>query len=113
MQARYLEDVLREGFSHASVNGIMLWTALHPKGCYQMCLTDDNFRNLPAGDVLDKLLQQWRTCGVEGVTDQHGSFSFLGFLGEYRIFAKYGNTSANSTFSLSQGQETSHFTVTL
>ncbi|BBH09794.1 Glycosyl hydrolase family 10 protein, partial [Prunus dulcis] len=51
-QAIYLEQVLREGFSHPSVNGIMLWTALHPNGCYQMCLTDNNLQNLPAGDVV-------------------------------------------------------------
>ncbi|EOY13052.1 Glycosyl hydrolase family 10 protein, putative [Theobroma cacao] len=30
--AIYLEQVLREASSHPSVNGIMLWTALHPKG---------------------------------------------------------------------------------
>ncbi|XP_028773874.1 endo-1,4-beta-xylanase 5 isoform X1 [Neltuma alba] len=112
-QASYLEDVLREGFSHPSVNGIMLWTAFHPQGCYQMCLTDGGFRNLPAGDVVDKLIQEWQTCSVKGLTDQHGSFSFYGFLGEYRIGIQYGNKTANSTFSLSQGQETRHFTITL
>ncbi|WRX28840.1 hypothetical protein QQP08_021327 [Theobroma cacao] len=32
LQAIYLEQVLREASSHPSVNGIMLWTALHPKG---------------------------------------------------------------------------------
>ncbi|CAL0304285.1 unnamed protein product [Lupinus luteus] len=112
-QAIYLEEVLREGFSHPSVNGIMLWTALHPKGCYEMCLTDNDFRNLPAGDVLDKLLQEWQTGLVEGVTDEHGSFSFYGFLGEYRISVRYENRTANSTFSLSGGQETKHFTIGL
>ena len=55
VQAIYLEEVLREGFSHPSVNGIMLWTALHPNGCYQMCLTDNNFQNLLAGEMVDKL----------------------------------------------------------
>ncbi|KAF3782368.1 hypothetical protein EJ110_NYTH34487 [Nymphaea thermarum] len=29
-EANYLEGVLREGFSHPSVNGITLWTAIHP-----------------------------------------------------------------------------------
>ncbi|GKV20960.1 hypothetical protein SLEP1_g31000 [Rubroshorea leprosula] len=113
MQAIYLEQVLREGFSHPSVNGIMLWTALHPKGCYQMCLTDDNFRNLPAGDVVDLLLKEWQTGEVEGQTDEHGSFSFYGFLGEYRIMVKYGNRTSNSTFSLSRSDETGHFNIQL
>ncbi|XP_024017410.1 uncharacterized protein LOC21407703 [Morus notabilis] len=101
-QTIYLEQVLREGFSHPSVNGIMLWTALHPNGCYQMCLTDDNLQNLPAGDVVDKLLKEWRTEKLEGVTDEHGSYSFFGFLGEYKISVDYGNKTASSTFSLSQ-----------
>ncbi|XP_027357019.1 endo-1,4-beta-xylanase 4 [Abrus precatorius] len=112
-QANYLEQVLREGFSHPSVNGIMLWTAFRPNGCFQMCLTDSNFKNLPAGDVVDKLLQEWQSGRVEGVTDGHGSYSFYGFLGEYRISVKYGNRTKISTFSLSRGQETRHFDITL
>ncbi|KAK2392927.1 endo-1,4-beta-xylanase [Trifolium repens] len=112
-QAIYLEQVLREGFSHPSVNGIMLWTALHPNGCYQMCLTDNDLNNLPSGDVVDKLLQEWQTGHVEGVTDEHGSHSFYGFLGEYRINVEYHNRTINSTFSLCRGEETKHVTVTL
>ncbi|KAF8405394.1 hypothetical protein HHK36_010299 [Tetracentron sinense] len=112
-QAIYLEDVMREGFSHSSVNGIMLWTALHPSGCYQMCLTDNNFNNLPAGDVVDKLLQEWQTGKKEGKTDEHGSYSFSGFLGEYKMHVTYGNKSTNSTFSLCRGDETRHFSIQL
>ncbi|GAU33628.1 hypothetical protein TSUD_310360, partial [Trifolium subterraneum] len=112
-QAIYLEQVLREGFSHPSVNGIMLWTALHPNGCYQMCLTDNDMNNLPAGDVVDKLIEEWQTGHVEGVTDEHGSHSFYGFLGEYRISVEYHNRTTSSTFSLCRGEETRHVTVTL
>ncbi|XP_015893369.3 endo-1,4-beta-xylanase 5 [Ziziphus jujuba] len=112
-QAVYLEQVLREGFSHPSVNGIMLWTALHPNGCYQMCLTDNNLQNLPAGDVVDKLLKEWRTGEIGGETDDHGSYSFFGFLGEYKISVKYGNKTASSTFSLCQGAETRHVSIQL
>ncbi|XP_057493837.1 endo-1,4-beta-xylanase 5-like [Actinidia eriantha] len=112
-QAIYLEEVLREGFSHPSVNGIMLWTALHPNGCYQMCLTDNNFRNLPAGDVVDKLLKEWQT-GVEvGQTDEHGAYSFYGFLGEYEATVSYGKKTAKSTFSLCRSDETKHFNIQL
>ncbi|GAV88400.1 Glyco_hydro_10 domain-containing protein [Cephalotus follicularis] len=110
-QAVYLEQVLREGFSHPSVNGIMLWTALHPKGCYQMCLTDDSFQNLPAGDLVDKLIKEWQTGVVEGQTDDHGSYSFYGFLGEYKVSVMYGNRTVNSTFPLSRGDETKHFSI--
>ncbi|KAF5443802.1 hypothetical protein F2P56_036329 [Juglans regia] len=112
-QAIYLEEVLREGFSHPSVNGIMLWTALHPYGCYQMCLTDHNFQNLPAGDVVDKLLKEWQTGKIEGETDEHGSYSFYGFLGEYEISVGYGNRSANSKISLGRADETKHYNIRL
>ena len=91
----------------------MLWTALDPNGCYEMCLTDNNFHNLPAGDVVDKLLKEWQTAAVEGHTDDHGSFSFYGFLGEYKVTVNYGNITANSTFSLCGGDETRHFSIQL
>ncbi|XP_021286629.1 uncharacterized protein LOC110418273 isoform X1 [Herrania umbratica] len=113
LQAIYLEQVLREGFSHPSVNGIMLWTALHPKGCYEMCLTDKNFKNLPAGDVVDNLLKEWQTREIKGQTDEHGSYSFYGFLGEYMVNVSCGNRTENSTFSLSRSDETKHFSIQL
>ncbi|XP_071691446.1 endo-1,4-beta-xylanase 5 [Rutidosis leptorrhynchoides] len=111
-QATYLEEVLREGFSHPSVNGIMLWSALHQNGkCYQMCLTDTNFNNLPAGDTVDKLIKQWQTGFVKSQTDEHGAFSFYGFLGEYTVTASYGGKTTNSTFSVSRSDETRHFSI--
>ncbi|XP_020093396.1 uncharacterized protein LOC109713646 isoform X2 [Ananas comosus] len=110
-QALYLDEVLREAFSHPSVNGIMLWTALHRNGCYQMCLTDWNLQNLPAGDAVDKLLSEWETKQVGGMTDEHGSFSFAGFLGEYSVHVTYGNRSTEATLSLPQGDETRHLNV--
>ena len=78
-----------------------------------MCLTDNEFKNLPTGDVVDKLVQEWQTSYVNGVTDEYGSHSFYGFLGEYTVSVKYGNRTAKSTFSLSRGEETRHFTITL
>ncbi|XP_021900441.1 uncharacterized protein LOC110816523 isoform X2 [Carica papaya] len=112
-QGAYLEQVLQEGFSHPAIEGIMLWTALHPNGCYQMCLTDQNFRNLPAGDVVDKLLQEWRTGELKGETDEYGSYNMYGFLGEYRLSVVYGNRTATSTFSLCKSRETKHIRVQL
>ncbi|PWA97401.1 glycosyl hydrolase family 10 protein [Artemisia annua] len=111
-QAGYLEDVLREGFSHPSVNGIMLWSALHQNGkCYQMCLTDTNFNNLPAGNTVDKLLKEWQTGVVKSQTDVHGAFSFYGFLGEYTVTASFGGKTTNTTFSVSRSDETRHFSI--
>ncbi|KAE8698729.1 Glycosyl hydrolase family 10 protein isoform 2 [Hibiscus syriacus] len=113
LQGVFLEEVLREGFSHQSVKGIMLWTALHPEGCYQMCLTDENLKNLPAGDVVDNLLKEWESGEMKGVTDEYGSYSFYGFLGEYKANVGFGSRTADSTFSLSRSDETKHFTMHL
>ncbi|CAI9280291.1 unnamed protein product [Lactuca saligna] len=111
-QATYLEDVLREGFSHPSVNGIMLWSALKQNGkCYQMCLTDTNFNNLPAGDTVDRLLKEWQTGVINSQTDEHGTFSFYGFLGEYTVIANFRGKTTNSTFSVSKSDETRHFSI--
>ncbi|PON90537.1 1,4-alpha-glucan-branching enzyme [Trema orientale] len=44
-QAMYLEQSLRE-------------VAWRPQGCWRMCLTDTNFKNLPIGDVIDKLMAE-------------------------------------------------------
>ncbi|EPS72309.1 hypothetical protein M569_02449, partial [Genlisea aurea] len=110
-QAIYLEEVLREGFSHPGVDGIMLWSAIRGGGCYQMCLTDGEFNNLPTGDKVDELLREWGTAALEGTADKHGSYSFLGFLGEYRISATVGNTTVKATLSLAAGKDTKHFNI--
>lgn len=113
-QAEYLEEVLREGFSYPRVNGMMLWAALHPnQSCYQMCLTDDDFRNLPAGEVVDRLLSEWETKEAGGETDDHGMFSFGGFLGGYEVAVSNGNSSMETTVFLSRGDETMHFNIQL
>lgn len=91
----------------------MLWTALHPNGCYQMCLTDNDFNNFPTGNVVDKLLKEWQTGPEQGQTDEHGAYSFYGFLGEYQVTVTCGNRSVSSTFSLSKSDETKHFNIQL
>lgn len=112
-QAAYLEEVVREGFSHPAVDGIMLWAALRRGGCYQMCLTDTNFSNLATGDAVDRLLKEWGSGVVEGQTDEHGCYSFFGFLGEYRVTAEFGNKTVDETFGVSRGRETRHFNIQL
>ncbi|XP_047322287.1 endo-1,4-beta-xylanase 5 [Impatiens glandulifera] len=114
-QALYLKEVLMEGFSHPAVDGIMLWTAMNGQGrCYQMCLTDSKFNNLATGDAVDELLKEWETASLHGqYSDEHGSYSFFGFLGEYQVEVKYKNKTRLSTFSLDRGDETRHFTIQL
>ncbi|PSS29266.1 Anti-sigma-I factor RsgI6 like [Actinidia chinensis var. chinensis] len=84
-QAVYLEQVLREAHAHPSVKGIVMWTAWRPQGCYRMCLTDNNFKNLPTGDVVDKLLKEWGQSTLSGTTDSNGQFQARLFHGDYRV----------------------------
>ncbi|KAF8013932.1 hypothetical protein BT93_I1712 [Corymbia citriodora subsp. variegata] len=86
-QAKYLEQVLREGHAHPKINGIVMWTAWNSGGCYRMCLTDNNFRNLPTGDVVDKLLKEWGGGGqvLSGTTGPDGALEASLFHGDYQV----------------------------
>ncbi|PUZ42317.1 hypothetical protein GQ55_9G573900 [Panicum hallii var. hallii] len=88
-QVEFLEEVMREGFGHPGVKGIVMWAAWHAKGCYVMCLTDNNFRNLPVGDVVDKLLDEWRKVPEKPTTDAKGVFEAELFHGEYKVTVKH------------------------
>ncbi|KAK4476974.1 hypothetical protein RD792_016173, partial [Penstemon davidsonii] len=96
-QANYLDQVIREIHSHASVQGIILWTAWSPQGCYKMCLTDNNFRNLPTGNVVDKYLRRF-TQGSDGITDSNGFFETSLYHGEYE--AKISHPNGIKSFNL-------------
>ncbi|RCV46045.1 hypothetical protein SETIT_9G501000v2 [Setaria italica] len=88
-QVEYLEEVMREGFGHPGVRGIVMWGAWHAKGCYVMCLTDNKFKNLPVGDVVDKLLDEWRKVPEKPRTDDKGVFEAELFHGEYKVTVKH------------------------
>ncbi|KAI9075693.1 hypothetical protein K1719_042309 [Acacia pycnantha] len=85
-QAQYLEEILRELHSHPKVEGIIMWTAWSPSGCYRMCLTDNNFKNLPTGDVVDKLLHEWGSnTQFKATTDPNGFFEANLYHGHYQV----------------------------
>ncbi|CAN6290311.1 unnamed protein product [Urochloa humidicola] len=88
-QVEFMEEVMREGFGHPGVNGIVMWAAWHAKGCYVMCLTDNNFKNLPVGDAVDKLLYEWRKVPEKPKTDARGVFEAEIFHGEYKVTVKH------------------------
>ncbi|WVZ55888.1 hypothetical protein U9M48_006491 [Paspalum notatum var. saurae] len=106
-QAVYLEQILREVYAHPAVHGIILWTAWHPQGCYEMCLTDNSFRNLPTGNVVDKLIREWKTSSHAGVADADGYYEAELFHGDYKVTVSHPVV-ANSTVvqSLSVDKET-------
>ena len=84
-QAQYLEQILREFHAHPKVNGIIIWSAWSPGGCYQMCLTDNNFNNLQTGNVVDKLIKEWGGSTLAGTADTQGFFEASLSHGDYEV----------------------------
>ncbi|XP_031249946.1 endo-1,4-beta-xylanase 5-like [Pistacia vera] len=102
-QALFLEQVLREGHSHPKVGGIVIWGAWSPQGCYRMCLTDNNFNNLPTGNVVDKLLNEWGRRKLQATTDDNGFFEASLSHGDYEVKVNHPiikNPSLVHTFSI-------------
>lgn len=65
-----------------------------------MCLTDNNFKNLATGDVVDRLLKEWGIkATVEGKTDAAGFFEASLFHGEYEVKISHPVEAANSGVS--------------
>ncbi|WOG95755.1 hypothetical protein DCAR_0415085 [Daucus carota subsp. sativus] len=83
-QVQYLEQILREGFAHPAVQGIVMWSGPAVDG-YDMTLADNNFRNTPVGDLVDRLLNEWRSEVEEFTADDNGLLEVSLFHGEYEV----------------------------
>ncbi|KAK9664498.1 hypothetical protein RND81_14G046700 [Saponaria officinalis] len=99
-QEYYLEDVLREGYSHPAVEGIVIWpTSPFSKDC-QMCLTDETFKNTPNGDIVDKLIKLWNSEALEMTTDSQGLSETSLFHGDYEVVVRHPNTRSSTKSKL-------------
>ncbi|CAM8901471.1 unnamed protein product [Rhodiola kirilowii] len=98
-QAASLESIINEARSHPAVSGIVVWAAWSPTGCHKMCLTDNSFRNLPTGDVVDKIMQTMAHKGLVVVTDKNGKFETSLQHGDYELTVTQENSSSISTHS--------------
>ncbi|KAK1372809.1 GH10 domain-containing protein [Heracleum sosnowskyi] len=78
-QVQYFEQILREGFAHPAVQGIVMWAGPAVDG-YNMTLADNKFSNTPAGDLVDRLLKEWRSEVPELKTDDNGLLEVSLFL---------------------------------
>ncbi|OIT27796.1 hypothetical protein A4A49_20291 [Nicotiana attenuata] len=96
-QEVYLEEIIREVHAHPGVKGIMMWAPWSPKGCYRMCLTDNNFKNLPTGDVVDKIIKEWNHHDFSGSTDENGFFEASLFHGEYEVEISHAQVTYNTS----------------
>ncbi|MCD7451140.1 hypothetical protein HAX54_009765 [Datura stramonium] len=68
--AKFLDEIIKEVVGHPAVQGLLIWSAWSPQGCYRMCLTDNNFKNLPTGDVCQtKFVRHYHTRWFVGTTN--------------------------------------------
>ncbi|XP_062209158.1 endo-1,4-beta-xylanase 5-like [Phragmites australis] len=112
-QAEHLEEVLREAYAHPAVQGIVLWSAWQPEGCYVMCLTDNEFNNLPQGDVVDRLIAEWRATPRAGATDAQGYFEAELVHGEYKVTVSHPslNSSVSRSIKVELGSGSDHYFI--
>ncbi|XP_037494057.1 endo-1,4-beta-xylanase 5-like [Jatropha curcas] len=103
-QAWHLEQVLREGHSHPGVKGIIMWALPAAAGPADTTLADINFKNTPSGDVVDKLLNEWKFKTTEIKADSEGSFEVSLFHGDYDITIKdqFTNSSTYLNYKLTE-----------
>ncbi|XP_056699233.1 endo-1,4-beta-xylanase 5-like [Spinacia oleracea] len=96
-QILYFEQILREVHSHPGVQGIVMWGPWSPQGeqCYNLCLVDPNFKNLPAGDVVDKVLKEWGRHNKEVVatTDAEGFVNLSLLHGDFGVTLQHQKNS--------------------
>ncbi|KAJ7967580.1 Endo-1,4-beta-xylanase [Quillaja saponaria] len=110
-QAEYLEEILREGFSHPAVQGIIVFAGPALAGFKVMPLADEDFNNTPAGDVVDKLISEWKTTPPEVKADSRGFVDISLFHGDYDVTVMHPITKASKTLSLSLRKDTTEETI--
>ena len=105
-QEEYLEEILREAYAHPAVEGIITFSGPAIAGFKDMQLVDWNFHNTPAGDVVDKLLNEWKTGSVQVKTDSKGFVDVSLFHGDYDVTVIHPVTKSSSTTNLSVKKQT-------
>ncbi|KAK3420408.1 hypothetical protein EUGRSUZ_G01209 [Eucalyptus grandis] len=95
--AQYLEEILREAFSHPAVEGIIMFAGPAYTGFNATALTNKSFNNMPAGDIVDNLIKEWKSPDFEACTNDGGFFSTSLFHGEYEITITDPATNCSST----------------
>lgn len=95
-----MEEILREAYSHPAVEGIIMFSGPAAAGFNDTTqLADHNFNNTAAGDVVDKLIDEWRSNIIDAKTDSQGVFETTLFHGEYEVTVTNPSNSNNSISS--------------
>ena len=106
-----MEEILREGYSHPAVKGIIMFAGPEIAGFNVTTLADNDFKNTPAGDVVDKLIEEWKSAAAEIKTDGDGLVGVSLFHGDYDVTIKhpYTNTSSTQIFRATEDTTTVNF----
>lgn len=105
VRADDLEVMLREGFAHPAIDGIMLW------GFWELFMSRENSHLVNAeGDVnetgkrLLHLKKEWLSR-AHGHVDEQGEFRFRGFHGTYDLEIVGPSTKVSKTFIVDKGDD--------
>ncbi|WJX21148.1 endo-1,4-beta-xylanase [Trifolium repens] len=99
-QAEYFEEILREGYSHPAVQGIVMFVGPKPAGFDVTLLTDENFQNTPTGDVVDKLIREWGTGPHTAIADSRGIIDITLHHGDYDVTVTHPLTQYSKTLNI-------------
>ncbi|KAH9602290.1 hypothetical protein KSS87_012968, partial [Heliosperma pusillum] len=108
-QEYYLEDVLREGYSHPAVQGIVIWPTPPSTADSQMCLTDQNFKNTPNGDIVDRLIKEWSSKPLEMTANLQGFSEAMLLHGDYEVSVRHPNISSSTNVKLKVSEKSPDF----
>ncbi|XWS68135.1 hypothetical protein CRYUN_Cryun04dG0064500 [Craigia yunnanensis] len=112
-QAQYLEDILREAFSHPAVEGIIIFGGPEIAGFDVMTLADTEFATTPIGEVVDKLINEWKSGTRQLRADSRGWSEVSLFHGDYEAKIYHPVTNSLSTIRFKVTKGTKHSTVFL
>ncbi|KAI4295770.1 hypothetical protein L6164_035780 [Bauhinia variegata] len=110
-QEQYLEEILREAYSHPAVHGIITFSGPAMAGFNETTLVDENFLNTPAGEVVDKLIDEWKFKPQEAKVDNKGYVDVLLFHGDYDVTVMHPVTNSSKTVSLSVSKDVPQETI--
>ncbi|XP_042979311.1 endo-1,4-beta-xylanase 5-like isoform X1 [Carya illinoinensis] len=110
-QAQHLEEILREGYSHPAVQGIVMFAGPELAGFKNMPLADINFNNTPAGDVVDKLLGEWESEILEIKADDRGFVDALLSHGDYSVTVQHPEANSSTTLSFRMTKDIPQTTI--
>ena len=73
-------------------------------------LVDLNFKNTPAGDVVDKLLAEWKSPSLEITADGEGFVEALLFHGDYNVTVQHPGTKSATSVSIRVSEDAAYQT---